>query len=114
MYSTFWLIRRLIQDDQRERHRQKEKQAPHGEPNSGFNPKTLGSHPEPKADAQPLSHPGVLGILNNQKIFLLPANIEEQGSDLSPHLKPNRSDKIIKTAKDRDSLRHRKQMKSGL
>ena len=35
------------------------KQAPCGEPNVGLYPRTLGSHPEPKADAQLLSHPGV-------------------------------------------------------
>ena len=29
------------------------------EPNAGLNPKILGSHPELKADAQLLSHPGV-------------------------------------------------------
>ena len=44
---------------ERQRHRQKEKQAPCGEPHAGLDPRTLGSHPEPKADAQPLSPPGV-------------------------------------------------------
>ena len=29
------------------------------EPDAGLDPRTLGSHPEPKADANPLSHPGV-------------------------------------------------------
>ena len=43
----------------RPRHRQREKQAPCREPDVGLNPKTLGSHPEPKADAQPLSHPDI-------------------------------------------------------
>ena len=43
----------------RQRHRQRGKQAPCREPDAGFNPRTPGSHPEPKADAQPLSHPGV-------------------------------------------------------
>ena len=43
----------------RERHRQREKQAPCREPDAGLDPRTPGSHPEPKADAQPLSHPGV-------------------------------------------------------
>ena len=38
---------------------QREKQAPRGEPNMGLDPGTLGSQPELKADAQPLSHPGV-------------------------------------------------------
>ena len=32
---------------------------PMGEPNAGLDPRTLASRPEPKADAQPLSHPGV-------------------------------------------------------
>ena len=44
---------------ERQRHRQK--QAPCGEPNVGLDPVTPGSRPGPKADAQPLSHPGVPG-----------------------------------------------------
>ena len=47
-----------MRDIERQRHRQREKQAPHGEPNMGLDPKTPGSH-EPKADAPPLSHPGI-------------------------------------------------------
>ena len=43
----------------RQRHRQREKQAPCKEPDVGLDPGTLGSCPEPKADAQLLSHPGV-------------------------------------------------------
>ena len=43
---------------ERQRHRQREKQAPCKEPDAGLNPRTLGSRPELKADAQPLSHPG--------------------------------------------------------
>ena len=31
----------------------------YGEPDAGLDPRTLGSWPKPKADAQPLSHPGV-------------------------------------------------------
>ena len=42
-----------------QRHRQREKQASRREPDVGLDPRTLGSHPELKADAQPLSHPGV-------------------------------------------------------
>ena len=42
-----------------ERQRQGRKQAPCGEPDAGLDPGTPGSQPEPKADAQPLSHPGV-------------------------------------------------------
>ena len=48
---------------ERQRHRQREKQAPCGEPNAGLNPRTPGSQPEPKADVQPPSHAGVPGIL---------------------------------------------------
>ena len=33
--------------------------APCGKPDSGLDPRAPGSHPEPKTDAQPLSHPGV-------------------------------------------------------
>ena len=33
------------------------------EPDVGLDPRTPGSHPELKADAQPLSHPGVLRVL---------------------------------------------------
>ena len=42
----------------RQRHRQREKQAPCGKPNVGIDPRTLRLHPEPKGDTQPLSHPG--------------------------------------------------------
>ena len=45
-------------EKERERHRQREKQAPCREPDVGLDLGTPGSHPEPKADAQPLSHPG--------------------------------------------------------
>ena len=31
------------------------------EPDAGLNPRTPGSRPGPKADAQPLSHPGAPG-----------------------------------------------------
>ena len=43
-----------------QRHRQREKQAPCGEPDVGHDPRTPGSWPEQKTDAQPLSLPGVL------------------------------------------------------
>ena len=46
----------------RQRHRQREKQAPCREPDAGLDPRTLGSWPEPKADAQPLSHPVPLNL----------------------------------------------------
>ena len=44
---------------ERQRHRQREKHAPYGEPDVGLDPRTPGSQAELKADAQPLSHPGV-------------------------------------------------------
>ena len=44
---------------ERQRYRQREKQAPCSEPDVGLDLRTWGSRPEPKADAQPLSHPGV-------------------------------------------------------
>ena len=48
-----------MRDTQRERqrHRQREQQTPRREPNAGLDPGTLGSRPEPKADAHPLSPP---------------------------------------------------------
>ena len=45
---------------ERQRHRQREKQAPCGKPVAGLNLRTPGSRRELKADAQPLSHPGAL------------------------------------------------------
>ena len=47
---------------ERQRHRQREKQAPCKEPDAGLNPRTPGSRPGPEADAQPLSHPVVSGF----------------------------------------------------
>ena len=49
-----------MRDTERERqtYRQMEKQAPCREPDVGLNSGTPGSHPERKADAQLLSHPG--------------------------------------------------------
>ena len=54
----------------RQRHRQREKQAPLRKPDVGLDPPTLGSRPEPKTDAQLLSHPGVphLTILTLSKL----------------------------------------------
>ena len=48
-----------MSERERERHRQREKQALSMEPDVGLDPRTLGSRPEPKADAQPLSHSGI-------------------------------------------------------
>ena len=53
-----------MRDTEREaRHGQREKQAPHREPDERVNPGTPESCPEPKADAQPLSHPGILEVM---------------------------------------------------
>ena len=55
--------------ERRQRHRERDKQAPHREPDVGLDPRTLRSHPELKADAQPLSHPGVLSFHKEFKIL---------------------------------------------
>ena len=54
-------MRDTDRERERQRHRQKEKKAPGMEPDVGFAPRTLESQPEPKADAQLLSHPGAPG-----------------------------------------------------
>ena len=46
-------------EKKRQRYRQREKQAPCREPDVELDPRTPGSQPGLKADAQPLSHPGV-------------------------------------------------------
>ena len=49
-----------MRDIQRETETQaREKQDPHREPDVELKPRTLGSRPGPKADLQPLSHPGI-------------------------------------------------------
>ena len=58
--NIFIYLFKRHRERERQRHRQREKQAPCREPNVELDPRTLGSHPEPKGDAQPLSHPGVL------------------------------------------------------
>ena len=56
-FKRFYLF---FHETQREgqRHRQRKKQALCREPDVELNPRTLGSCPEPKAGAQPLSYPG--------------------------------------------------------
>ena len=49
-----------MRDTQKEAEtRQREKQAPRGEPDAGLDPRIPGSQPELKTAAQPLSNPGV-------------------------------------------------------
>ena len=49
-----------MRDTNREAETQaEEKQAPSAEPDVELGPRTLGSCPEPKGDAQLVSHPGV-------------------------------------------------------
>ena len=56
--------------ERRQRHRQREKQAPCREPVVGLDPGTPGSCPEPKADA----HPGV-PQLNILKFWINEGNV---------------------------------------
>ena len=55
----FFLKILFIHKRWKQRHRQREKQAPCREPDVGLNSRNLGSFSQPKVDAQPLSHPGV-------------------------------------------------------
>ena len=59
---------------ERQRHRQREKQAPCRVPDVGLNPGSPGSYPELKADAQPLSHPGIPNYMSLTP-FLTSGNI---------------------------------------
>ena len=55
----------IVTEREREREREAETQAEgeagsmHREPDVGFNPRSPGSRPGPKAGAKPLSHPGI-------------------------------------------------------
>ena len=49
-------------DRERQKHRQREKQASQREPHAWQDPQTPGSWPEPKTDAQPPSHPGAPNV----------------------------------------------------
>ena len=46
-------------ETERQKHRQREEQAPCREPDVGFDPGSLGSRPGPKAGTKPLRHPGI-------------------------------------------------------
>ena len=60
----------LIIDFIHKRHKQRERQTSCREPDGGLDPWTLESWPEPKADAQPLSHPGILAFVVLSKHFV--------------------------------------------
>ena len=49
----------IVTERERQRHRQREKQAPCREPDTGLDPETPESRPEPKAGAKSLHHPGI-------------------------------------------------------
>ena len=57
---SYLFIHERYRERERQRHRQRVKQAPCRDPKMGFDSRTPGSCPEPKADTQPLSHPGCL------------------------------------------------------
>ena len=52
-----------MRDREWQRHRQREKQAPCRKPDVELDPGNPGSHLEPKADAQLLSHPGIAIVI---------------------------------------------------
>ena len=52
-----------MKERETDRHRQREKQVSYREPDAGLDSRILGSQCEPKADAQPLSHPGVPNLI---------------------------------------------------
>ena len=60
---------------ERQRDRQREKQAPCRKPDVGFDPRTPGSCPGPKAGAKPLSHPGIpraMDFKHKVLVFFIP------------------------------------------
>ena len=55
-------------ETQRKRHRQR-KRLPYRGPDARLDPRTLGSRPEPKANAQLLSHPGAPRATFNERVL---------------------------------------------
>ena len=77
---VFWGLRFYLffheRHRERQRHMQRENQAPLREPDVGLDPRTPGSRPESNTDAQPLSHSGILWFLFYiNEIFLLTSNL---------------------------------------
>ena len=58
--TFFFFLQFYLLIHERQWHRQRERQAPYGEPDVELDSRTPGSWPELKADTQPLSHPGIL------------------------------------------------------
>ena len=56
-----------MRDTQRERSRSRL----HREPDVGLDPRTPGSHPGPKADAQLLSYPGIPKFLIKEEVNVI-------------------------------------------
>ena len=61
-----------MRDTERQRHKQKEKQVPCGEPDAELDPRTPGSRPEWKAATQPLSHSGIPNLAISKPILSCP------------------------------------------
>ena len=59
LFLRFYLLIHEGHTERQTETQRQEKQAPRKEPDMELYPGTLGSHPELKADAQLLSHPGV-------------------------------------------------------
>ena len=57
IFKRFLFIHETYRETYRETFRDIQRLS-YREPDAGLNPRTPGSRPEPKADAQPLSHPG--------------------------------------------------------
>ena len=76
------------QTRERQRYRQREKQAPCGESDVGLNPRTLGSHPELKADARPLSHPRAPEVEHSNSKEMVEGSQEHKRDYLRPCLTP--------------------------
>ena len=53
----------------------------HREPDVGFDPRSPGSRPGPKAGAKPLRHPGIPHSLFLKKIYLLEREREKESAE---------------------------------
>ena len=81
LFSFLKLLFKILFIHERHTEREREKQAPCREPDVGLDLGTPGSCPEPKADTQPLSHPGVPFVMI-LKILFLPSLYTQHGLEL--------------------------------